>query len=144
VDASAGNIDPRLRLDLLTRLQKTPEPNRSRSLFEVVSREQPVIAGPVIVPNVPIVPVSEPPPVPVQAAVLPTIPLKYYGFLKSSGADKGKKGFFLDGSDIVVGAQGDILEQRYRLLLLSAESAQVEDLESKAFRTLPAPPDLNK
>jgi hypothetical protein len=144
VDASAGNIDPRLRFDLLTRLQKAPEPKRSRSLFEVVAREQPVISGPLISPNVPTVPVSDPPVMPVQAAVLPAIPLKYYGFLKSSGPDKSKQGFFLDGSDIVVGAQGDILEQRYRLLQLSAESAQVEDLESKASRILPAPPDLNK
>ena len=141
VDGSQGDIDPRLRLDLLARLRRLPEPSKTRSLFEVVSAPVPEIKGPILIPR-PLPPAPLPQlPVSIADPTPPTIPLKYYGFIKSAGLGKADKGFFLDGDVVLIGVQGDLLEQRYKLITLTAASAELQDIESSKSQTLAAPQD---
>ena len=79
--------------------------------------------------------VLPPPPGPPSA---PPIPLKFYGFVNRarSGA---KSAFFLDGDDIIVATEGDLIKKRYKIISIGLNSAVVEDTQFKSNgrQTLP-------
>ncbi len=141
-----GDIDPVLRLDLLSRLSKIEPPGNVRNLFEsgpandaaqglgaVPNRMIPVKQAMVTPPVLP--PIAPPPPV--QA----NIPLKYYGFAKPSTAGEANRGFFMDGDDIVVAAEGQLVKQHYLVVQLTPISAKMEDTQLKLGQTLPVTPE---
>lgn len=137
IDITRADIDPTLRLDLLARLQGMPEPAKIRNVFEVVKPPEmaakPVIQGPIIDPDPVPVAAPEPPP-PISPPF--TIALKYCGFYKPADAGKNRKGFFLDGDNVLIGSEGDILDHRYRIVGLTTASAELEDVEVKKGQTL--------
>jgi hypothetical protein len=71
---------------------------------------------------------SKPPP--------PPINLKFYGFI--SGVETARKrAFFLDGEDIFVAAEGDIIKKgRYKIVKIGVNSAVVEDTQHDHQQTL--------
>ena len=142
-DPLPAAIDPTLRLDLLTKLQKVSLEAGARSLFdfgaEPVKKEPPKIAfnrpfGPMPAAGQPGGPKIEVPPPPPP----PAIPLKFYGFVSAAARVSGsKRAFFLDGEDIVVAGEGDLVKKRYRIVRIGISSADVEDTEHKNQQTLP-------
>jgi hypothetical protein len=142
VDATRGDVDPTLRLDLLERLQSVDEVPAGRSLFDLGPSPAQVAAmaaqmhGPTIVPKpMPpsaIVP-SGPPPL--------NIPLKFYGYVKPSDNRETCRGFFMDGDNVLVATEGEVLKQKYRVLELTAKSARLEDIQLKQQQTLPVEPE---
>ena len=144
IDARSGDIDPTLRLDLLARLQSVPLTGGGRSLFEVGAA--PAAAALKPVKTATIIPLSKPSPVAPPGTNTPPpaapIPLKFYGFVHAKGtpAEKGR-GFFLDGDNIIVGSEGDLLKQRYRVVQLTATSAMMEDTVTKSRQPLPLVPE---
>ena len=66
----------------------------------------------------------------------PLINLKFYGFI--SGVDtKRKRAFFLDGEDIFVAAEGEIIKKgRYKIVKIGVNSAVVEDTQHDHRQTL--------
>jgi hypothetical protein len=141
IDATRGDIDPTLRLDLLDRLQGMPEPGKIRNLFEMApsapTEPLPEIHGPVIMTTS--VPVVMPAIAPVSAPEPTPIPLKYCGFVKPLESGKSKKGFFLDGDIVLIGSEGEILRQRYMVMALTGTSARLEDIQLKQDQTLSVP-----
>lgn len=141
IDASRGDIDPTLRLDLLDRLQGMPEPGKVRNLFEMASNAPaeplPEIHGPIIATTP--VPVAMPVIAPVSAPEPTPIPLKYCGFVKPLETGNNKKGFFLDGDIVLIGSEGEILKQRYMVMALTGTSARLEDVQLKQDQTLSVP-----
>ncbi|HEX4170367.1 MAG TPA: hypothetical protein VHZ55_33290 [Bryobacteraceae bacterium] len=143
IDGTRGDIDPELRLDLLAGLQKVKLPAGSRNLFE----EGPAAAGglngvPVrkIVPTALQTPVIAPSyPIPSQLTV--NIPYKYYGFVKPQNPGESNRGFFLEGDNILVGLEGQLLQQRYLVVQLSPGSARLQDTQLKREQTLPVVPE---
>jgi hypothetical protein len=134
-------IDPTLRLDLLAKVQNVALEGGSRNLFQFgVAPPPPVPATPIKNPskiainNLPVVvpPPSGPPPPP---APVP-IPLKYYGYSNARGEAR-KKAFFLDGDDIIVAWEGDIVKSRYKVIHVGVNSVDVEDTQLKNKQTLP-------
>lgn len=135
-----SNIDPTLKLDLLEKLQRVKLEGGTRSLFESSSapvkvaklvkeppKVLPKIVGPM--PPPPVVKPVEPPP--------PPIPLKFYGFIspRKSGS---KRAFFLDGEDIIVATEGQLIKNRYKIVRIGVNSAVVEDTQFKNHQqTLP-------
>ena len=75
----------------------------------------------------------EKPPEPPAAPVAPPIPLKFYGFVSATEA---KRAFFLDGDDIVVAREGDVIKKRYKVMRIGLNSAIVEDEQFKSQQTL--------
>lgn len=156
-DRDPMTIDPTLRLDLLAKLQTvtytgagrnlfefsnaptaTPEPAKSKTpdpkiAFTLLPRP----AGPEWPP-----PAPPPPPPPPQA---PPIPLKFYGYsgeLKPGAT--GKRAFFLDGEEILVAGEGEIMKRRYKVVRINAANVEMEDIQFPGQKqTLPLVLDPN-
>ncbi|MGP0072668.1 MAG: hypothetical protein ACLPWF_12145 [Bryobacteraceae bacterium] len=141
------SIDPTLRLDLLTKLKTVDVGTGLRSLFEIgaappseINLKEPAkiaIARPVVGPVMP--KAVEPPPEPRA----PPIPLKFYGFVNKTKVGD-KRAFFLDGEDIVIAGEGDLIKKRYKIVRIGVNSAVVEDTEfhSNNQQTLPLEAEL--
>jgi hypothetical protein len=143
-------IDPTLKIDLLAKLQKVPLEGGSRSVFDYGAPPPPPPPPPVA----PIRPeviaaqnkardeaalfAKEHPPKP----VLPPIPLKFYGYAnKLTGP--ARQAFFLDGEDIQIKAENDVIRGRYKIIRIGINSATVEDLTSHDQQTLPLVAEQN-
>lgn len=141
VDTS--NIDPKLRLDLLARVQAVELGPAERNLFQFGAAAAPALPkepGP-IVPKTPAqiraeqaaAAAANGPPLPPPP---PPIPLKYYGYT-AQRVDGHKRAFFLDGDDIFVAAEGEVVKRRYKVVRIGVNSAVVEDTQFNNTQTLP-------
>jgi hypothetical protein len=77
--------------------------------------------------------------------VIPPIPLKYYGYVSESRAvapGAAKRAFFLDGEDIVVAGENDMIHNRFKIIRIGVNSAVVEDTTNKNQQTLPLVEEL--
>jgi hypothetical protein len=140
-------IDPTLRLDLLAKLQTVSVEGTRRSIFDFSQPPAPkpdpvkvASAKPVpnpIVPIKPVTPVEQantPPPKPPA----PPIPLKFYGYVNPAGVQAGpKRAFFMEGEDIFIGQEGELVKKRYRIVRIGVNSAVVEDTQFGSQQTLP-------
>jgi hypothetical protein len=122
--ARADNLDPTLRLDLLAASEKTQYEGNGRNIF-VSQREEVVIPTVVGKPN------TDPGPaqqayVPPSAPPAPPIPLKFYGFASSPG--EPKKIFLKNGEDVFVAGEGEIVDRRYKVVRISANSVEIQDM----------------
>lgn len=138
-DIDPSGIDPTLRLNLLARLQDVKADGATRSLFEIsaapppeLTAKEPAKIKPAGLFVGPMPPGPPPPPPPTPRA--PPIPLKFYGFVNPSHPSV-KRAFFLDGEDIVVAGEGDLIKKRYKILRIGINSAEVEDTQFKGDNT---------
>jgi hypothetical protein len=142
VDATRGDLDPTLRLDLWDRLKAAGREAGGRNLFELGRSPQtaanvPVIKGPIINPG----PVTPPQNVPVvNAAPTSNIPLKYYGFMRPMEQGEANRGMFLDGDNVLIASEGDLVKQRYMVVEINPNSARLEDVQIKQGQVLPVVP----
>ncbi len=121
--------DPRLRLDLLERIQKQEYPGTHRNIFS-----------------------AEPPPLPPtpaqmkaqeeqanQAASVPpplVVPATFFGY--AAEARSGSRlAFFQSGDDVLILGEGGILLGRFRLLKIGNDSAELEEISSGRRTTIP-------
>lgn len=146
-------VDPTLRLELLARLEKVQITGGTRSLFDFsnvqMASNTPVptiIPAPKKAPKTPgpfIGPMPEPPPMPkpvVQKPIAPPIPLKFYGFT-SAPRGGSKRGFFLDGEEIIVASEGELIKKRYKVIRIGLANVTMEDTQFEQQQTLPIVPD---
>ncbi len=149
--ADPNNVDPTLRLDLLAKVQNVDVDSSSqRNIFTFGDVPKPVDKTPLPpvkkinvdkngkpIPILPPGPVTPPPP-----PGPPPITLKYYGFTspKTSGR---KRAFFLDGEDIIVASEGDMVKRRYKLVKIGVNSVTLEDTQfNNNQQTVPLAPDI--
>jgi len=142
VDGKSGTIDPTLRLGLLARLQTVALPASSRNLFdsEAAADLPAVPKGPILRPA----PLTGPAgPTAAAGPAVPTInvPFKYYGFVRPSAKGEGDRGFFMEGDNILVATEGDVLDARYLIVALNPETARVEDIQLKQGQELAVTPE---
>ncbi|MSV28832.1 MAG: hypothetical protein EXQ52_08805 [Bryobacterales bacterium] len=138
-------IDPTLRLDLLAKVQGIEHAGSSRNLFQFSAPPAPPAPK---LPDVKIVPktpaqiaqekIQEAAKTSAAAAVKPPpapINLKFYGYstLRREGR---KRAFFLDGDDILVAEEGEIVKKRYKVIRIGLNSVVMEDVDSKVQQTL--------
>jgi hypothetical protein len=143
VEGARGDIDPTLRLDLLERVRAVRPETGVRNLFE---------GGAALAQNLPPIP-KTPPMIPKALATGPSamtppnlnltvhIPFKYYGFARPAMKDDANRGFFMEGDNILVAAEGDMLERRYLIVALTPNSAKVEDTQLKQGQDLAVTPE---
>lgn len=132
--------DTTLRLDLLSKLQEATYNGGGRSLFEFSTAPVPKTAAPKIVPR-PVAPTPPPPPVEARKPAAPPIPLKFFGFT-TPYTQNVRRAFFMDGDEILVATEGDVLKKRYRVVKIGVNSVVMEDLDYKAEQTLPLEPQV--
>jgi hypothetical protein len=139
------SLDPSLRLDILQKLASATVAGGHRSLFdfgpvqraEDVVKKQPepkiVVKKRMIGPELP--PPPQPPPPPPVKPPPPAISLKFYG--NSLPPRNGvKRVFCIDGDEIHVPAEGEVIKKRYRIVKINVGSVVVEDIEYKNQQTL--------
>jgi hypothetical protein len=136
-------IDPTLRLDLLAKVQGVKLTGGNRSLFDFSAPPPPdpkkvVEQAKAAAPAKPYGPQpAPPPPTPTPTPPPPPIPLKFYGFVNSSRPGAPKRAFFLEGEDIHVAGEGELIKKRYKVVRIGVNSVVVEDTEHKHEQTLP-------
>jgi hypothetical protein len=145
IDPTRGDVDPTLRLDLLARLQNVQPEAPGRSLFDIgpaplSQADQNLLKNPPAVPKVP-----PHPPVTPTAPITPAeqplnIPLKYYGFVKTGEKNEGSQGLFLDGDNVIVGTEGEVIMKKYLVVALTPTTARLEDTQLKKGQTLTVVP----
>jgi hypothetical protein len=139
-----SSIDPTLRLDLLAKLEGVSLQAASRSLFEFSTAPLPKEPEAKVLPRPKIqtVPLPPPPPPPAEAERKPPpppIPLKFFGY-STAFRQGARRAFFMDGDQILVASEGEVLKKRYRVVRIGVNSVVMEDLEFKAEQTLPLEP----
>ncbi len=72
------------------------------------------------------------------------IPLKFYGFVRPVGKGKSNQGFFLDGDNILIASEGEVLKGRYLVVALTPNSARLEDTQLKKGQTLAVVPEATE
>jgi hypothetical protein len=128
---SAVTLDPRLRLDLLKLSEETEYKGAGRNIFRAEAEIPKEIASAIKPgPKLP-----EPPPQPTGPPPPPPIPLKFVGF--ASGTGEPTKVFLTQGDDIFVAAEGEIVNRRYKVMKINANSVEIEDVLSNNRQTIP-------
>ena len=138
-DVDPSGIDPTLHLELLAKLKAVGVDHEGRSLFELSATPPPdptkIKEPDKIVPKMMVGPQPpSPPPPPPPEPKAPPIPLKFYGFVNQNKAGD-KRAFFLDGEDIVIATEGDMIKKRYKIIRIGVNSAVVEDTVFKGTNT---------
>jgi hypothetical protein len=117
--------EPQLRLDLLAKLQKEESLAAHRNIFNATP------PPPELTPEqkkeqtrrYPTVPAPTPPP-PVQ------VPGEFFGYAVRPAPSGTRFGFFKNGDDVLVVAEGDKFLSNYRLIHIGNDSADVEEISS--------------
>jgi len=130
-----ASIDPTLRLDLLARLQTVTLTGGARNLFQFGPAPLPKTPEPKVIPKSENPPAEAPKPAEPPKPPPPPIPLKFYGYASNSGPGP-RRAFFLNGEDIIVASEGEVIEKRYKVVRIGINSAVVEDVEHKHQQTL--------
>ncbi|HWB99155.1 MAG TPA: hypothetical protein VG672_20745 [Bryobacteraceae bacterium] len=135
-------IDPTLRLDLLAKVQGVEIQGGQRNLFQFSTAPPPPLKGPepMVKPKTPLPVAAAPQPGTAPGGIMkpppPPINLKYYGYSSVRG-DSRRRAFFLDGDEIFVATEGEVVKKRYRVVRIGVNSVVMEDTESKHQQTLP-------
>lgn len=144
-------VDPTLGTQTLAKLQAVTLSGGGRSLFDfgaAAAAPVDVPKGPIIKPkpkpkgNYPFYGPVKPVEKPVTAEVKPPppppppIPLKFYGFVTSK-RDGSKRAFFMEGEEIYIAGEGDLMKKRYKVVKIGVNSVTVEDTQHKSQQALP-------
>ncbi|MBB5059026.1 hypothetical protein HDF16_003749 [Granulicella aggregans] len=134
VGTTASQYDPSLRMGAMLVAESLKYSGTGRNIFS----DSPVTAlAPIIKPIAsvrntgPVQPVEQvyvpPPP--------PPIDLKFFG--TATKADGSRQAFLLHGDDVFLAATGTIVQRRYKIGTISANSVEVEDMTNNNKQNLP-------
>lgn len=136
-------IDPTLRVDILAKLQQIKVEGTHRSIFDFGQPPPPPAPKPVeakgppapnpLVSPAPVETAEVKPPAPPQA---PPVPMKFFGYI-SPANQPNKRAFFVEGEDIHVVHEGEVVNNRYKIVRIGVNSVVVEDLQFKSEQTVP-------
>ena len=130
---TSAQLDPTLRMDAMLVTESLVYSGSGRNIFSATS-------APVAIP-VPVAPVrtkAAAPPVqlgPPPPPPPPPIDLKFFG--TASGPDGKRMAFLLHGDDVFLASDGEIVQRKYKVISISANSILVEDLANNNRQTLP-------
>jgi hypothetical protein len=132
IPAVEPRLDPTLDLNLLSQSEEIKYTGNGRNIFvagSVAVIPKPHGNGTSDVPEE--AGIRQPPPIPPP----PPITLKFFGFANRPG--ETKKVFLSQGEDIFIAAEGDIVDRRYRVLRISPNAVDVEDVLNNNRQSLP-------
>jgi hypothetical protein len=131
---TSAQLDPTLRMEAMLVTESLVYSGSGRNIFSASS-------APVDIPK-PIVPVRvkatgppPPPPLPPGPPPPPPIDLKFFG--TASAGDGQRLAFLLHGEDVFLASNGEIVQRRYKVISISANSILVEDMTNNNRQTLP-------
>jgi hypothetical protein len=138
--STTSSLDPTLDESAMLRTESLVYTGTGRNIFSAASSPPPSAAALLIPKGLPgarpggvaagaakAVPAGPPPP--------PPIPLKFFGTaIRVTGKNQA---FLLDGQNVYLASEGDIVGRRYRVVHIGPTSIQVEDLLNNDTQTLP-------
>lgn len=129
---TSAQLDPTLRMASMLAAESVAYTGSGRNIFSAnsvpdeipkpVASARPKTPPPVYMP-----PPGPPPP--------PPIDLKFFGTATSAAGKR--QAFLLHGQDVFLASDGDIVQRRYQILTVSANSVLVEDMTNSNRQTLP-------
>jgi len=131
---SSASLDPTLDESAMLRTEHLVYSGAGRNIFSALY-VPPVVIPKAIAParkGLPPPPVYTPPPGPPPP---PPINLKFFGTV--TRANGVRQAFLLQGEDVFLASQGDIVARRYRIVSIVSNSIQVEDMGNNNTQTLP-------
>jgi len=124
------SLDPTLRYDWLRASEDTKYEGAGRNIFQVQVEIPKPVASAV---QQPVVAQGPPPPPPP-----PPINLKFFGFASRTG--ETKKIFLSTGEDVFIASEGDIVNRRYKVVRISPQSVEIEDVLNNNRQSIPLSP----
>jgi hypothetical protein len=137
---SSASLDPTLDQSAMLRTEHLVYGGSGRNIFSATYVPAGVIPTPVSNGRRPgpVGPPPPPPPPPPPATCPPSCPpinLKFFG--TATRANGKRQAFLLQGDDVFLASEGDIVARKYRIVSISANSLQVEDMANQNTQTLP-------
>jgi hypothetical protein len=133
VGTTSAQLDPTLKMGPMLVTESLVYSGSGRNIFSTASAPidipKPIAS---VRPKEPVVPVDMPPPGPPPP---PPIDLKFFG--TATSANGHRQAFLLKGEDVFLASDGDIVQRRYKIVTISANSVLVEDLANNNRLTLP-------
>jgi len=124
-------LDPTLDLNLLAQSEDIKYAGNGRNIFvagSVPTIEKPKRSGATDRAQAEVrVPPLPPPP--------PPINLKFFGFANKPG--EAKRVFLVQGEDVFIAGEGDIVDRRYRVVHISNTGVEMEDVLNNNRQTIP-------
>lgn len=113
----APSNDLSLRVSALEATEQAKYQGSGRNLFRLVEEAHKVVPAKQESRSLP-----DPPKV---APAQPEIPLKFFGFSREG---QGKRIFLTKNEDVFIASEGDIVDRRYRVVRVTPNSVEVEDM----------------
>lgn len=126
-----ASLDPRLRADLLKLSEDTKYAGTGRNIFRAEAEPLPAPITPVVTKNPQ--PTGPPPPPPP-----PPIPLRFVGF--ASRAGEPKRAFLSQGDSVFVAAEGEMVNNRYKIVHIGVNSVEIQDVLYNNTQTIALTP----
>lgn len=130
---TSSQLDPTLHMGAMLAAERVVYSGSGRNIFSTNSAPidipKPIASArpkPTQVVTAPPVPMGPPPP--------PPIDLKFFGTAASGGK---LQAFLIHGQDVFLAKDGDIVQRRYKVITVSANSIVVEDMSFNNRQTLP-------
>jgi hypothetical protein len=133
VGSTAAELDPTLKMGRMLATEALVYTGSGRNIFSPASMPiaipKPIasVRPKALPPPPPLQPVGPPPP--------PPIDLKFFG--TATTADGKRQAFLLKGDDVFLAKDGDVVQRRYKVITVSANSILVEDMTNNNRQTLP-------
>jgi hypothetical protein len=134
--STSAGLDPTLHEAAMLRTESLVYSGTGRNIFSatytppaalVIPKNVPPARPQPMAPAGPVVPPGPPPPPPIE--------LKFFG---TAQRHKGRlQGFFLNGDDVYLAAEGDIVARKYKIVQISPTSARIEDLQNDNTQSVP-------
>ena len=132
--ALAPTLDPRLRLDLMKDSERLQYEGSGRNIFQdrqldpIPTPKAPGLTGKVPAQQKPKwMPAAPPQP--------PPIDLKFFGWANQPGEPKAV--FLTRGADVFIAHEGDIVARRYKVVRITPNSVEIEDVLSNNRQSIP-------
>jgi len=131
---TSAQLDPTLRMAAMLVTESLVYSGSGRNIFssssvpvEIPKPIVPVRTGKAAAPGPPPPPPGPPPP--------PPIDLTFFG--TATGANGSRRAFLLHGQDVFLASDGDVVQRRYKVISVAANSIVVEDMANNNRQTLP-------
>ena len=125
------SLDPTLKMALLQTSESITYTGNARNIFRAQDVVIPTPLSSGLKKNLPPPLPSGPPPPPPP----PPIDLKFFGFASKPG--EPKRIFLSKAEDVFIAGEGDIVDRRYRILRITPNSVEVEDVLTNHRQIIP-------
>jgi hypothetical protein len=130
---TSAQLDPTLRMEAMLVTESLVYSGSGRNIFSASS--VPIDIPNLIAPARPKPGPPPPPPPPPGPPPPPPIELKFFG--TATAPNGTRRAFLLHGDDVFLASDGDIVQRRYKVVSVLANSIVVEDMTNDNRQTLP-------